>query len=223
MYYSLIFCTCIFVIFQGSPWWQEKQVYGTITALRNSSFIHGKIWHLRSVHDELFCHQFLNRLFISFTARWLPATSCWWMRSCVLECLLLKVKGRSEEAVAVIVLTGIVVYLAVRLTCSHHCNSEAPQSDGETAVNILPSITVFVRNHCYALLVMFFFFPVICHCLPLIGLFMTFVKSTDLCHLVLFLPLKSFLASEVFSFVFIFTHKQFFSSLSFSLECYTPM
>lgn len=33
------------VVFQGNPWWREKQVYGIITALRNSFSIHGEITH----------------------------------------------------------------------------------------------------------------------------------------------------------------------------------
>lgn len=98
----------------------------------------------------------------------------------------------SEEAVAVIILTPWdCCYLEIWSTCSHRRNSEAPQSDRETAVNTLPSFTAFVRNHCHPLFVMVFSW--ICHCLPLIGLFIPFVKSTDLCNLVLFLPLKGFL------------------------------
>lgn len=33
--------------FQGSPWWQERPVYGIITALRNSFSIHGEITHFK--------------------------------------------------------------------------------------------------------------------------------------------------------------------------------
>lgn len=68
----------------------------------------------------------------------------------------------------------------------------------------LATIHSIVPNHCHRLFVMVF--SLNCHCLHLIGLFITFVKSTDLCHLVLFLPLKGFLASEVFHFVFFFAN-----------------
>lgn len=30
-------------MFQGNLWWQEKQVFGTITVSRNSFFTHGKM------------------------------------------------------------------------------------------------------------------------------------------------------------------------------------
>lgn len=110
----------------------------------------------------------------------------------------------SKEAVAIVILTSWdCCYQEILSTCSHRRNSEAPQSNWETAVKTLPSFTAFVRNHCHPLFVMVF--SLICHYLPLIGLFIAFVKSTDLCHLILFLPLKGSLASEVFHVVFFLT------------------
>lgn len=91
-------------VFQGSPWWQEKQVSGIITALRNSFFIHGKILLCWKVRGQLNISKYCDVLSLmayvgpySLTVRWSPATSCWWMRSCELECLLSKVKGQLKK------------------------------------------------------------------------------------------------------------------------------
>ncbi len=52
LYHELTF-SLLSVVFQENPWWQEKQVYGIITALRNSFSIHGEIMLLCSGHNQL--------------------------------------------------------------------------------------------------------------------------------------------------------------------------
>lgn len=98
-----LFIYTSFCFFQGSPWWQERPVYGTITALRNSFSIHGEITHFK-VNKTNWIFEITPTYLISFvdlcffcTARWSPATSCWWTRSCELECLLSKVKGQQKK------------------------------------------------------------------------------------------------------------------------------
>lgn len=128
-----LFIYTSFCFFQGSPWWQERLVYGIITALRNSFSIHGEITHFK-----------VNK------TNWIfEITPTYYLISFVDLCFFLQhgdrqqhlVGGRdhaswnvfsqrlkvNKEAAAVLVLTGIVVYRSVQSTCSRPRNSEAPQ------------------------------------------------------------------------------------------------
>lgn len=99
-----LFIYTSFCFFQGSPWWQERPAYGIITALRNSFSIHGEITHFKvnktnwifEITPIYYLISFVDLCFFC-TARWSPATSCWWTRSCELECLLSKVKGQQKK------------------------------------------------------------------------------------------------------------------------------
>lgn len=61
-----LFIYTSFCFFQGSPWWQERPVYGIITALRNSFSIHGEITHFKDQQDQLNIWNYTNILFNLF-------------------------------------------------------------------------------------------------------------------------------------------------------------
>lgn len=145
--------------------------------------------------SEVF-HSFTNLCPYYFTAQWSPPISCWWTRSCEPECLLSKVKGQlkkrqllSYSQELLVTLNGSVNKFPLQklwsasfcwtTRCKHHSINHYRNCHVSHGIN----------------------FSWICHCLPLIGLFIWHVKSTDLWHQFCFYPLKIFL--ETLKFVFV--------------------
>lgn len=138
-----------------------------------------------------------NQCSYSFTAQWSPPTSCWWTRSCELECLLSKVKDQLEKLQLFSYSQELLVTYMVPSTCSPLLKLWSTSAWPATRCK---HRSISHSRKCH--LSHGICFSWICLRLPLIGLFIQHVKSTDLWHSVVFLPLKIFSnPKKVFRFV----------------------